>query len=125
MSFGHRLARWIPGGRGITTVEFAVGLLATLVVLTMLAWMIFLLGIRIAAVDAAGAVARQSARGDAAGVRAAEAGGPAGARYRIARGDGSVSVTVTVDAAPVAGLPRYRVTATAEAVTEPGTEQGP
>ena len=43
MRLGHRSVRRITCGRGITTVELAVGLLATLIVLTMLAWMIFLL----------------------------------------------------------------------------------
>lgn len=109
--------------RGIVTIEFAFGVLASVIVMIMLAWAIFLFGVQIAAVDAAGAVARQLARGDQAAVAEAEHDGPANSRYLIQVAEGSVRVQVVVEAHPVDSMPSFRLTATAEAVLEPGQGQ--
>lgn len=110
--------------RGIVTIEFAFGILASIIVMIMLAWGIFLFGAKIAAVDAAGAVVRQLARGDTAAATEAEGHGPANAHYLVRSGDGVVQVTAVVEAHPLDGMPSFRLTASAEAALEPG-QAGP
>lgn len=108
--------------RGIVTIEFAFGILATVIVLIMMAWGIFLFATKVAAVDAAGAVARQLARGDASAADRAKRDGPADARYQASIGGGVVSVTTVVAARPLGMMPSFRITARAEAVLEPGQD---
>ena len=110
--------------RGIVTIEFAFGILASIIVMIMLAWGIFLFGAEVAAIDAAGSVARQLARGDTAAAAEAEHNGPADAHYVIRSGAGAVRVTAVVDAHPLEAMPTFRLSATAEAALEPG-QAGP
>ncbi len=107
-------------GRGIVTIEFAFGILAAIIVMIMLGWCIFLFGVKIAAVDAAGAVARQAARGDTEAVIVAEREGPAHARYSTRVSDGVINIDVVVDAHPIEAMPSFRLAAHAQAVLEPG-----
>lgn len=106
--------------RGIVTIEFAFGILASIIVLIMLAWGIFLFATKVAAVDSAGAVARQLARGDDAAAGKAQREGPAGAHYDVSTSGGVVSVTTVVDARPMGMMPTFRITAKAQAALEPG-----
>lgn len=119
----HR-ARQQRAERGIVTIEFAFGILASVIVMIMLAWGIFLFGAKIAAIDAAGSVARQLARGDTASAVEAERNGPANAHYVIRSSAGVVRVTAVVDAHPLDAMPTFRLSASAEAALEPG-QAGP
>ncbi len=113
---GTRRAR----DRGMVTAELAVATLATLVIMLLLSWGIYLMVVQVRCIDTAAEVARQAARGDAAAVARARREAPAGARVQIARSEGLVRVTVNVVARPLTkrlvGVP---LQARAEVVPEP------
>jgi hypothetical protein len=113
---GTRRAR----DRGMVTAELAVATLATLVIMLLLSWGIYLMVIQVRCIDTAAEVARQAARGAAAAVTRARREAPAGARVQIARSEGLVRVTVNVVARPLTtrlvGVP---LQARAEVVPEP------
>jgi len=105
----------------MVTAELAVATLAALALLVMLGWGILLLYLQMRCVDTAAEVARQSARGDDAGVRRAERDAPGGARVSIDSRHGVTAVEVRLDARPLApGLPAVPLRARAEVVSEPG-----
>ena len=105
----------------MVTAELAVATLAALALLATMVWAIFLVVVELRCVDTATAVARQAARGDAAGVRAAKAAAPAGASVTTSTRSGVVTVTVRVRARPVVeGLPAVPLAAQARVAKEPG-----
>jgi hypothetical protein len=107
--------------RGMVTAELAVAISAAVIVMIMLCWGIFLLVLQLRLVDTAGAVARQAARGDRAGVARAEASAPRGAEIRVERGESVTRVTVRLPADPFGPMmPTVRLGAAAEVATEPG-----
>ena len=108
----------------MVTVELAVATLAALALLVMMLWGIALVVAQMACVDTASAVARQAARGDEAGVRLAEAGAPAGAQVEVRTRDEVVSVTVRLQARPLAGwLVAVPLHARAQVAREPGGDR--
>jgi hypothetical protein len=71
-------------------------------------------------IDTASEVARQAARGDAAGVRQAERGAPAGAQVHVTAGKKLTTVRVQLTARPFARwLVAVPLHAEAEVVPEP------
>jgi len=107
--------------RGMVTAELAVAISAAVIVMVMLCWGIFLLVLQLRLVDTAGAVARQAARGDRAGVERAQAAAPSGARIVIQSGTSSTRVTAQLQADPFGPmLPPVRLNARAEVTNEPG-----
>lgn len=108
--------------RGMVTAELAVSTLAVLAVLTMLCCVIYLVVLQVRCMETAGEVARQAARGDRAAVRQAERDAPPGARVQVRSGRQTTSVTVRLDARPLArGLVVVPLHAEAEVATEPNT----
>ena len=63
----------------MVTAELAVTTLAVFAMLTMMCWGIYLVVTQLRCVDAAAAIARQAARGDATAVGKARAAAPSGA----------------------------------------------
>ena len=105
----------------MVTAELAVTTLAAFTLLVMLCWGISLLVIQLRCIDTAAAVARQSARGDEAGVAHARRKAPRGATVAVQRRPGLVTVTVRVAARPLADwLVTVPLRASAEVVPEPG-----
>ena len=108
--------------RGMVTAELAAATLAALAVVTLMCWGISLVVTQLRCVDAAAAMARQAARGDGAALSRAQASLPAGATARVLRAGGVVTVSVRVDARPLA---RWMVVvplqATAQVLAEPGS----
>lgn len=108
-------------GRGMVTAELAVAVLAAFSLFVMLCWGIYLVVVQLRCVDAASAVARQEARGDAVAATAARQGAPGGAEVRVRRRSGQVEVSVSVTVRPFAGgrvaVPLH---AAATVVAEPG-----
>ena len=105
----------------MVTAELAVAILAALALLGMMLWAVLLVVVELRCVDTASAVARQAARGDAAGVRMARAAAPAGASVTTSTHAGVVTVTVRVRARPVfQGLPGVPLGAQARVAKEPG-----
>ena len=105
----------------MVTAELAVAILAALALLGMMLWGISLVVIELRCVDTATAVARQAARGDAAGVRMARAAAPAGASVSTSSRAGVVTVAVRVRARPIVpGLPTVPLGAQAQVAKEPG-----
>lgn len=106
--------------RGMVTAELAVSTLAVLAVLTMLCWVIYVVVLQVRCMETAGEVARQAARGDRAAVRRAERDAPPGAHVQVRSGVQTTSVTVRLDARPLARwlvvVPLY---AEAQVATEP------
>jgi hypothetical protein len=108
----------------MVTAELAVATLAALAVLTMLCWGVYLVVMQMRVIDTAGEVARQAARGDAAGVRRAKGDAPRGAQVSVHSGAGLTTVSVRLRARPFADwLAAVPLHAEAEVVTEP--EEGP
>ena len=89
-------------GRGMVTAELAVTTLTAFTLLIMICWGISLLVIQLRCIDTAAAVARQTARGDQAGVARAAGNAPRGAKVAVQRHPGLVTVTVRVAARPLA-----------------------
>lgn len=104
----------------MVTAELAVSTLAVLAVLTMLCWAIYLVVLQMRCMETAGEVARQAARGDQAAVRRAERDAPAGAHVSVRAGARTTSVSVRVNARPLARwLVVVPLHAEAEVATEP------
>jgi hypothetical protein len=117
MSTRQRRAR---NGRGMVTAELAVTTLTAFTLLVMMCWAISLVVVQLRCVDTAAAVARQTARGDEAGVARATGNAPRGAKVTVQRRPGLVTVTVRVAARPLADwLVRVPLQARAEVVPEP------
>ena len=109
-----------PDGRGMVTAELAVTTLAAFTLLIMMCWGISLVVIQLRCIDTAAAVARQTARGDQAGVGRARGNAPRGAKVAVQRRPGLVTVTVRVAARPLAGwLVTVPLQARAQVVPEP------
>lgn len=105
--------------RGMVTVELAVGLLTLAVVTLIGAFAVAAVVVQTRCGDTASAVARQLARGDAAGADRARATAPVGAVVHVTRSSGTVSVTV--EATRYLGrLGPLRLSSRAEAALEPG-----
>ncbi len=86
----------------MVTAELAVTILAALALLVMICWGIYLIVMQLRCEDTASAVARQAARGDAAGVRKIKDAAPPGATVILDQRPGVVTVTVRVKARPLA-----------------------
>jgi hypothetical protein len=113
-------------GRGMVAAEPAVTTLAALALLTMMCWGIYLVVIQLRCVDAAAAVARQSARGDTTAVGKAKAAAPSGASISIDKRPSLVTVTVRVKARPLGRwLPTVPLEARAQVVPEPTAAEEP
>ena len=109
-----------PDGRGMVTAELAVTTLAAFTLLIMMCWGISLVVMQLRCIDTAAAVARQTARGDQAGVARATANAPRGAKMAVQRRPGLVTVTVRVAARPLADwLVTVPLQARAQVVPEP------
>lgn len=104
----------------MVTAELAVSTLAALAVLTMLCWGVYLVVMQMRCIDTAGEVARQAARGDAAGVQRARRDSPTGARVQVTSGPKVTSVQVRLTARPFAHwLVAVPLHAEAQVDTEP------
>ena len=104
--------------RGMVTMELAVGILAAAMVAILLCWMVGLVTLHIRCADAASQVARYAARGDEAGVTAAEQRAPSGARVEIDRAGGTVTVTVSAQSS-LGAIGPITMTGTAAMPQEP------
>jgi hypothetical protein len=105
----------------MVTAELAVAITAAVAVMIMLCWGLALLVIQLRLTDTAGAVARQAARGDRAGVARAEAAGPRGAEIEVDRSGRTTSVIARLRVDPFGILtPTVTLRARAEVSTEPG-----
>lgn len=109
------------GDRGAVTVEAAFASVGLVALLAVLVSAISVVLVQVQCVDAAGAIARQAARGDASGVAEAERHLPQGGHVVVRR----TATTVTVDVgARVAIVPGTHValdlSAASTAVLEPG-----
>ena len=114
------LQRRARNGRGMVTAELAVTTLTAFTLLVMMCWAISLVVVQLRCVDTAAAVARQTARGDEAGVARATGNAPRGAKVTVQRRPGLVTVTVQVAARPLADwLVTVPLQARAEVVPEP------
>jgi Flp pilus assembly protein TadG len=111
--------------RGMVTAETAVVLPVLLLVLAGAVAAVTVVGAQMRCVDAAREAARAAARGEPLDVVHAlvTRTGPSGAGTVITDGEEEVRVTVAARVAPLGPLPlRVRVSATAVAQREPGTE---
>ena len=109
-----------PDGRGMVTAELAVTTLAAFTLLIMMCWGISLVVVQLRCIDTAAAVARQTARGDQAGVARARGNAPRGAKVVIQQRPGLITVTVRVAARPLADwLVTVPLQARAQVVPEP------
>lgn len=107
-------------GRGMVTAELAVTTLTAFTLLVMMCWGIALMVVQLRCVDTAAAVARQTARGDDAGVAHARSQAPDGAKITVQKRPTLVTVTVRVTARPLADwLVRVPLQAQASVVPEP------
>jgi hypothetical protein len=114
------------GARGMVTAELAVTTLAAFAVLIMMCWGIYLLVTQLRCVDAAAAIARQTARGDTVAVGKAKAAAPSGATIVINERPSLVTVTVRVKARPLGRwLVAVPLDARAQVIPEPGAGGGP
>lgn len=105
----------------MVTAELAVATLAAFSMMIMLCWGSYLVVMQVRCLDVATEVARQAARHDDSAVRLAEREAPRGARVEIHRSASLVSVTVRLEARPLAArLGEVPLTAHAEVVPEPG-----
>lgn len=108
----------------MVTVELAVATLAALALLLMMLWGIYLVVMQLRCVDTAAAVARQAARGDDAGVRLARSSAPPDARVVVSTRAEVVTVTVRLNARPLADwLVAVPLRAQAQVAQEPGGDQ--
>jgi hypothetical protein len=112
--------------RGMVTAELAVTTLAGFAVLIMMCWGIYLVVTQLRCVDAAAAIARQAARGDAIAVGKARAGAPSGATTVIDKSSSTVIVTVRVKARPLGRwLVAVPLEARAQVIPEPAAGRAP
>ena len=107
-------------GRGMVTAELAVATLAALTLLLVMLWGIYLVVLQLRCVDTAAAVARQAARGDAAGVRLARTQAPTGAEVSVVTRAEVVTVAVRLRTSSPGGLGRVTLHAEAQVPKEPG-----
>jgi hypothetical protein len=113
-------------GRGMVTAELAVTTLSAFTLLVMLCWGISLVILQLRCIDTAAAVARQTARGDDAGVAHARSRAPADATITVQQRPSLVTVTVRVMARPFAdGLMAVPLQSRAQVVPEPDTAAPP
>ena len=113
-------------GRGMVTAELAVTTLSAFTLLVMMCWGISLVVLQLRCIDTAAAVARQTARGDEAGVAHARSQAPAGAKVSVRQGRSLVTVTVRLTARPLADwLVAVPLQARAQVVPEPDTAAPP
>lgn len=84
-----------PDDRGMVTVELAVSILAAVVLMTIAAWTVGLLGLEAACRASAAEIAQQLARGDTAAATRATQNVPQGAAVTTTTTAGWVSVDVT------------------------------
>lgn len=84
-----------PDDRGMVTVELAVSILAAVVLMTIAAWTVGLLGLEAACRTSAAEIAQQLARGDTAAATRAKQNVPQGASVTTTNTAGWVSVDVT------------------------------
>jgi hypothetical protein len=113
-------------GRGMVTAELAVTTLSAFTLLVGMCWGISLVVLQLRCVDTAAGVARQTARGDDAGVAQARSRAPAGARITVQRRPSLVTVTVRVSARPLADwLVVVPLEARAQVVPEPDAADPP
>lgn len=107
--------------RGAVTVEAAFASVALVALLVVLVSAIGVVLVQVQCVDSAGAVARQAARGDQAGVAEAESRLPTHGRVAIRTTATTVTVRVDAQASLVPGSPvMIDLGAEATAVLEPG-----
>jgi hypothetical protein len=112
--------------RGMVTAELAVTTLSAFTLLVMLCWGISLVILQLRCIDTAAAVARQTARGDDAGVAQARSRAPADATITVQQRPSLVTVTVRVMARPFAdGLMAVPLQSRAQVVPEPDTAAPP
>jgi hypothetical protein len=102
----------------MVTFELAVGILSAAVLAMAMVWAISLVGAQIRCADTAAAVARFTARGDAAAAELAKEEAPEGAKVAVEQDAGAVRVTVSVDAR-AGRLGPIRLSATATMPKEP------
>ena len=113
-------------GRGMVTAELAVTTLSAFTLLVMMCWGIALVILQLRCIDTAAAVARQTARGDEAGVAHARSQAPAGATVTVQQRPSLVTVSVRVTARPLADwLVAVPLQARAQVVPEPDTAAPP
>jgi len=107
--------------RGAVTVEAAFASLGLVALLAVLVGAIGVVLVQVQCVDAAAAIARQAARGDASGVAEAKSHVPEGGQVAVRTTATTVTVRVEAEAAIVPGI---RITAhlaaESTAVLEPG-----
>jgi hypothetical protein len=112
--------------RGMVTAELAVTTLAAFAMLTMMCWGIYLVVTQLRCVDAAAAIARQAARGDASAVGKARAAAPSCAAIVIDERPNLVTVIVRVKARPLGHwLVAVPLEASAQVIPEPAAGAGP
>jgi len=107
--------------RGAVTVEAAFASVALVALLAVLVSAIGVVLVQVQCVDAAGAIARQAARGDATGVAQAESHVPAGGRAVLRTTASTVTVRVEARASILPGSAvTIDLSAESTAVLEPG-----
>ncbi|GAA3637354.1 TadE family type IV pilus minor pilin [Microlunatus ginsengisoli] len=107
----------------MVTAELAVAITGAVAMMLLLCWGVSMLVLQLRLVDTAGAVARQAARGDRAGVQRAEAAAPRGTAVRIARSGPTTRVAASLRTDPFGILtPSVVLRAQAQATSEPGVE---
>lgn len=110
--------------RGMVTVELAMGTLAVIGLLVTVCWVIFVVVCDLRISDTAAALARQAARGDAAGMAVVRSKAPRDAQIRLTNTDELSIVDVDLRARPfgwaAAGVALH---VEATAVREPGQNE--
>jgi len=108
----------------MVTAELAVTILTAFTLLVLMCWAISLVVLQLRCIDTATAVARQTARGDEAGVARATGNAPPGAEVAVQHRPALVTVTVRVTARPLADW-LVAVPLQARAVVVPEPDGGP
>jgi len=107
--------------RAAVTAEAAFASIALVLLLAVLVSALGVVVVQVQCVDAAGAIARQAARGDVPGVVEAESHVPQGGRIRLTTSRETVTVRVEADPSIIPGSSlTVKVAAEATAVLEPG-----
>lgn len=106
--------------RGMVTAELAAALIVVAMLSVAAVWLVGALVLQIQLVDVAGEVARQSARGDDAGVTAARADAPQGTTVVIERVDRAHRVTASNATKSLGPLPTLPLRASAVVIAESG-----
>lgn len=109
----------------MVTAELAVGALAVVMLTILLAWCVHLATRQLVLEDAVAEVARQTARGDHAGVSAVRADAPPGTTFSV-KHEGQAIVVRAQQGGPAPGrLPTVMLTAEAKVLVEPGVRPWP